>query len=120
MLSKLMDILKRTIILTVSRMQQVQTDAAFAADVCMCAPARALKNNKVFLKQHVRRMKAAALCVNVSKDSGSLTPAYQTTALHNLLYNNKAKHRAPPTLSRKPDLSSVCETTKNTASMIYS
>lgn len=42
MLSKLMDALKGIIILTVSRMQQVQTDAAFAADVCMCAPARTL------------------------------------------------------------------------------
>lgn len=50
MLSKLMDILKGTIILTVSRMQQVQTDAAFAADVCMCAPARALIEQQGFSK----------------------------------------------------------------------
>lgn len=61
--------------------------------------------------------------LSVLKDSGSLTPVYQTgltTALHNLLCNNKANHRVPPTLSREQDLSSVCETTMNTASMIYS
>lgn len=71
-------------------------------------------------KERQQHLVLVRMCQKTRVLSHQRIKAGHTAALHNLPCANKAEHRVPPTFSGKPHPSSVCETTKNTASVIYS